>query len=328
MQSLSAPRESGTDAGAVPPVFGPVSRQIFTDRYNQANFLFRHELDHHPLFKLPSLLELARRRPADSRHAYWSNGRVDVGHRWDAKVAPRRSLEDTVEHIADNDSLAMLKHLETDAVFGPVIREICATVVELAGARMRRDVLEGRGTILIASPGRLTSYHIDSDTNYLFQIAGDKSLSVFDQLDRSLTTHEELDALRRRPEWCGLQGGAPARGTCLRAVARLGRAHPEHGRPLGLQPRAALGGAQHQLRPALGGAPGAHLSLQLQAAPPRLQTPAARLLGAVRRAEARGAARPRGRATAHSPRRAERYESEHLNESARGLDRYGLRTDP
>ena len=193
MQSLSAPRESGTDAGAVPPVFGPVSRQIFTDRYNQASFLFRHELDQHPLFKLPSLLELARRRPADSRHAYWSNGRVDVGQRWDARVAPRRSLEDTVEHIADNDSLAMLKHLEADAVFGPVIREICATVVELAGARMRRDVLEGRGTILIASPGRLTSYHIDSDTNYLFQIAGDKSLSVFDQLDRSLTTHEELE---------------------------------------------------------------------------------------------------------------------------------------
>lgn len=193
MQSLSAPRESGTDAGAVPPVFGPVSRELFTDRYNRASFLFRHELDPQPLFTLPSLLELARRRPADSRHAYWSNGPVGVGYRWDAKVAPRRSLEDTVEHIADDCSLAILKHVETDAVFGPVIREICAKVIELAGARMRRDVLEGRGTILIASPGRLTSYHIDSDTNYLFQIAGDKSLSVFDQLDRSLTTHEELE---------------------------------------------------------------------------------------------------------------------------------------
>ena len=193
MQSLSAPRESGTDAGAVPPVFGAVSREFFTDRYNRASFLFRHELDRQPLFTLPSLLELARRHPPDSRHAYWSNGPVAVGYRWDAKVAPRLWLEDTVEHIADDDSLAMLKHVETDAVFGPVIREICATVIELAGARMRGDVLEGRGTILIASPGRLTSYHIDSDTNYLFQIAGDKSLSVFDQLDRSLTTHEELE---------------------------------------------------------------------------------------------------------------------------------------
>src|SRR6185437_1072558 len=44
MQSLSAPRESGTDAGAVPPVFGSVSRALFTDRYNRASFLFRHEL--------------------------------------------------------------------------------------------------------------------------------------------------------------------------------------------------------------------------------------------------------------------------------------------
>jgi len=193
MESASAAAEFRPASAAALPAFGASAREAFAARYNRASFMFQHELHHDPLFALPSLVELVRRRPPDPLHAYWSNGKVGVGHRWDARVAPRLTLEDTVAHIADNDSLAMLKHLETDAVFGPFMRQVCARVIELAGPAMRDDVLVGRGTILIASPGRLTSYHIDSDTNFLFQIAGAKSLSVFDQLDRTLTTHEELE---------------------------------------------------------------------------------------------------------------------------------------
>ena len=51
----------------------------------------------------------------------------------------------------------------------------------------------GRTTILIASPHRTTAYHIDSDVNYLFQVAGDKFFAVFDQTDRTLVTDEELE---------------------------------------------------------------------------------------------------------------------------------------
>ena len=128
------PRELPSEPGAVPPGFGPPWRSIFTDRYNRASFLFSHDLHLHPLFKLPGLLELVRRRPPDSRHAYWSNGAVGVGQRWDAKVAPRLSLEETVARIGENDSLAMLKHIESDAVFGPLIQSICARVIDLAGS--------------------------------------------------------------------------------------------------------------------------------------------------------------------------------------------------
>jgi len=34
--------------------------------------------------------------------------------------------------------------------------------------------------LLIASPRRVTSYHMDSNTNFLFQLHGDKRLTVFD----------------------------------------------------------------------------------------------------------------------------------------------------
>jgi hypothetical protein len=49
-------------------------------------------------------------------------------------------------------------------------------------------------SLLIASPRRITSYHIDADTNFLFQIAGDKSISVFNQADRLLISDRELES--------------------------------------------------------------------------------------------------------------------------------------
>jgi hypothetical protein len=191
-RTLIIPESHAAPAARVPRFEG-AAHAAFDAHYNRASFLFSHALHENPLFELPQLLALAARRPAEPLFAYWSNGRVGVAQRWDTKVAPRRSLTDTVAHIEDNDSLVLLKHVERDAVLGPAVRAICEQVVELSGPQMRADVLEARGTLLIASPGRLTSYHLDADVNFLFQIAGDKWLSVFDQADRTLTSHEELE---------------------------------------------------------------------------------------------------------------------------------------
>jgi hypothetical protein len=175
------------------PWFDHASGEIFAQRYNRASFLFRHDLNDDPLFQLPSILELARRQPQNSTYAFWSNGKVGIDDRWEAGQGPRYSLQDTVANIAVNNSLAMLKHVEEDTRLGPVVRRILAKVIELAGPELRNDAIVGRGTILVASPQRLTSYHLDSDVNYLFQISGDKSFSVYPHDDRTLTTHEELE---------------------------------------------------------------------------------------------------------------------------------------
>ena len=189
---MSSPAEQQQATSAVPD-FGADSRAVFAERYNRSSFLFTHSLHRDPLFSLASLRELALRMAAQPANTYWSNGRVSVGHRWETRVGPRRSLLETMAGIEHNDSLVILKHLERDAVLGASVRAICQQVIDLVGTRMRGDVLTLRGTVLIASPGRLTSYHLDADTNFLFQIAGDKLLCTFDQTDRTLTTHEELE---------------------------------------------------------------------------------------------------------------------------------------
>ena len=175
------------------PTFGPGCREIFSQSYNRVSFLFEHDWRDHPLFAWPKLLELAARQPQGAAYAYWSNGPVDVADGWDSAQGPRYSLQDTLLGIRSNNSLAMLKHVEQDTVLGPFVRQIQHMVLDLAGAQMRDDALCARGTLLIASPWRITSYHIDSDVNFLFQICGDKLFRVFDQTDRTIISHEELE---------------------------------------------------------------------------------------------------------------------------------------
>jgi hypothetical protein len=165
----------------------------FSGLYNRESFLFAHGLNKNPLFELPSLAALAQRRAAISEFAYWSNGPVDVSDRWEKGSAARYSLPETIANIANNNSLVMLRRLDQDDIFGPFIRTILERVVDMAGPQMRDDLIIGRGTILIASPHRLTAYHIDSDINFLFQVAGDKQISVFDQTNKAVISDQELE---------------------------------------------------------------------------------------------------------------------------------------
>jgi hypothetical protein len=164
----------------------------FRPHYNRSTFMFRHGLSSHPLLQLPGLIDLADRLEKYDG-CYWSNGSADVADRWEKGTDRRQSLRKTLENIEENDSLVILKFAVHDPIAGPFFCDLLATIVRLVGPRMAEDVLVGRANILIASPRRITAYHIDSDVNYLLQVAGDKSFAVFDQTDRTLITEEELE---------------------------------------------------------------------------------------------------------------------------------------
>ncbi len=155
----------------------------FRRNYNHTPFQFPHGLKGHPLFELPSLIELAKRMP-DHRDTYWSNGKNKVADGWG--LDQRLSIVDTIAGIETNDSLILVKHVEQDPVYGPVLQEFLGKVVEYSGEQMRRDVAVGEVLIIISSPNQITPYHFDGECNYVVQIAGDKTLYVFDQQDPTI----------------------------------------------------------------------------------------------------------------------------------------------
>lgn len=174
-------------------IIDPASAELFNQQCNRVSFRFEHRLNEHPLLNISNLVRLSARYPQDSGHAYWCNGRVEVDDGWDAGRPQCLSLRQTVAGIANDDSLVILKHVEEDSVLGPLVKECIATVVDMVGPQLRADVIVARGTLLIASPHRVTPYHIDADLNYLFQVLGDKVIRVFDQNDRTLLTEPMLE---------------------------------------------------------------------------------------------------------------------------------------
>jgi hypothetical protein len=191
------PLEPRTSARTALCIIDPASAELFSLHYNRVSFRFEHGLNGHPLLDLSSLVKLSARHRDDSGYAYWCNGRVEVNGGWDAGRPQSLSLQQTVAQIANDDSLVILKHVEEDSVLGPLVKDCIATVVDMVGPQMRDDVIVARGTLLIASPRRVTPYHIDADVNFLFQVAGDKLIRVFDQTDRTLLTDPMLEKYYR-----------------------------------------------------------------------------------------------------------------------------------
>jgi hypothetical protein len=161
--------------------------------YNRSCFPFEHDLHKNPLFDLDHLAELVCREPELCRSAYCSCAPASVKDPWASGVPSPETVRDAAREVATNNSLIILRHIERSVSVGPVLREFMEQVVAAVGPALRTDIKTSRATVLIASPRRITSYHLDSNTNFLYQIHGDKRLSVFDPSDRTLVTPEELE---------------------------------------------------------------------------------------------------------------------------------------
>jgi hypothetical protein len=160
----------------------------FARNYNRQPFAFPHGLKDHPLLELPNLIELAKR--PFHHEPYWSTAQIKVNDSWGTGEFTGLSLTDTIANIGETNSIVLLKHVEQDPVYGPVLQDLLARVIELSGEQMRQEAVIGEGQILIASPNRITPYHMDLECNFLFQSVGSKTLYVYDHTDRTLVPHE------------------------------------------------------------------------------------------------------------------------------------------
>lgn len=194
MRQECDPRTAGI--GARPTAeFDPLPAHddgLFKSEAGRKAFSFRHELSGHPLFDLPSLIQLADRLEKQDA-VYWSTGNIGTSDRWEAGTEGRRPLMATLENIDRNNSLVMLKSVVHDPIFGPVLRHTLERIIELSGPALQDDLIGVRATILIASPHRITAYHIDAVLNFLMQISGKKQFRVYDPTDSTLLTSDDLE---------------------------------------------------------------------------------------------------------------------------------------
>jgi hypothetical protein len=188
-----APSLGSTGAGKAPAVgrFLDIDPETFRTHFNRKPFLFRHHLSDHPLFRLPRLAELARTLPPSI--VEYNAGKIPVSLP-DQDKTPYTGLsaEETVRRIEECSSWMVLKRAEADAECLDVLNG-CLDEIEPLSEEIEPGMCEREAAIFVTSPGSVTPYHMDKEINFLLQIRGSKTISVFSASDREVVSEVELE---------------------------------------------------------------------------------------------------------------------------------------
>ena len=185
-QATSAPDRSTSASGRLLDI----DATKFAASFNRKPFLIRHQLGSHPLFALPRLIELSQ--ALDPATVEYNAGQIPVS--MDPRQTPRTGLgiEETIRRIEDCSSWMVLKFVERDPAYRDLLLQ-CLEEVKVYSKASHPDMRLPQGFIFISSAGSVTPYHMDPEHNFLLQIRGDKTMSVFDGGDRTVLSEEELE---------------------------------------------------------------------------------------------------------------------------------------
>jgi hypothetical protein len=179
------------DELAPPPTVINAEASRFQENFNRASFQFAHNLAGHPLFELSRLLELSKTIP--DTDVYYDAGDVRVNQRWDQVPRTQLSIPQLIERIENAGAWILLKRTNRDPQYAAVLDQLLSEAGAMVGTRFPKKMTLLTLVILITSPNRVTSYHMDPDCNFLCQIRGEKILHVFDKYDREVLPEQELE---------------------------------------------------------------------------------------------------------------------------------------
>lgn len=155
-------------------------------------FAFRHRLSSSPLLRIGRLRELARYMESHNLSYYFQDGSGRMSGWGDQ---PRRTtLSESFDRLAGGNVLVMLKGVHRHPDYALLLDTFLADLGDLLRVDMRKAYRRPICTIIVASPRRITPYHVDDSHNLLLQIQGRKSFHVFDGTDPEIMTAAERDA--------------------------------------------------------------------------------------------------------------------------------------
>jgi hypothetical protein len=225
---LDAPLLEQQAAGRLLPA-DPVE---FRAKFNRDSFAFRHALAGHELFTIPRLAGLAERilqSGTPARFSVFDASKTGAGTKFH-QMAHREKVADTVRRLEDGGVWMKLSMAhEADPEYGVLLEQISAELEALSGYNLRQETTWKTMTLFLASPGIVTPYHIDHETNFLLQIQGEKDVALYNARDRSLLTAEEIErfyAGAGSVDAANWRDDLGERGTVYRLVPGLAVHHP------------------------------------------------------------------------------------------------------
>ncbi len=168
-------------------------RALYVENFDVTPFQFEHYLHQHPAFQLNALLEAAERlSQAKHNKSHYESGEPDR-NAWFGARPEGTTLVQALASIQSGKNWVILKRIHEDKVYGGILREIIPELSELADVDMAKVYYDPTMTIFVTSPGRITPYHMDGETNFLAQIHGEKLAYIYDGNDPDVLGQQDLE---------------------------------------------------------------------------------------------------------------------------------------
>jgi hypothetical protein len=124
--------------------------------------------------------------------AHYESGEPEVSG-WFGQRPEGKTLGDALAEIKDGKNWIILKRIHEDPVYGALLEDMIPELAELTRVDFKRNYTDPTMTIFCTSPGRITPYHMDAETNFLAQIHGTKHAYLYDSFDPSVLSAQNLE---------------------------------------------------------------------------------------------------------------------------------------
>ena len=193
-------------------------KKEFKSNFNLHPFKFNHTLHQSGLFEIPRIVELTKRmieRNGNFCALNFKHGSIgakfgDGSTNTKSGAMPQSErLDETVSRLGENGTwIKLTRAQDYDPEYAQVLDLITSELESLSGWPLREDMTYVTMTLLLSSPNISTPFHLDHETNFLFQLQGSKDVCLFPATDRELVPDQEVenyysgnfDAVRYRPE--------------------------------------------------------------------------------------------------------------------------------
>jgi hypothetical protein len=115
-------------------------------------------------------------------------GVTDPNERWGTSPSSF-PVDETIRRIETAGAWIAIKRAEHDPAYAKLLADCMSDVLEVSGHELERNMRYKKVDVFVTSPKRVTTYHIDSESGFLLQIAGSKEQVP---RPRPLLTHQPV----------------------------------------------------------------------------------------------------------------------------------------
>jgi hypothetical protein len=153
----------------------------------------RHNFHEHPLMRLSSLAQLAKNLFPTKQCRFIAPGtRVSSDFNHADASYDGRTIDEVFRRIEEPGSWLALYNVETDPTYRGFLAEVASSARSLVD-REQPGMFNVGGFIFISAPPSVTPFHIDRENNFWLQVAGRKTLNVWDHTDRVTVSGKDVE---------------------------------------------------------------------------------------------------------------------------------------